>query len=250
MKSKLASLFLYGVTTAGVGAVLATGALAVTNYEAEPISVEVPVLELSAETEDRSNRVESIVGAEEEHSNAVEKEEPRREPIAPTQASSEKPTEGLKPEDYPGFMTRPIYIAKYKGLCPSQQPQDSAFYQDNHYQAAIGAYTDGYNVRSVLEQEWEYNKSGRWGVEGTLPVDTLWNLHVTDGDPAAYHTYLYVNWDTYEAWWYNKYLDYDRTNYYEKFGTAYPIEWDEVAAEATRYLHYLEDTYNAHCPND
>lgn len=182
----------------------------------------------------------------------AEEENSWGKPASSSSDSWEKPakTEENPIVPTPHAHTRPEYIAMYNGLCPSQQPQDSTFWEDTHYQAAIGAYTKGYNLRSVLEQEWEYNKSGRWGVEGVLPVDTFWNLHITDGDKAGYYTYIYIDWDTYESWWYNEQFNYDRTNYAEKIGEPYPAEWDEAVAEATRYLHYLEDTYNAHCPND
>lgn len=153
--------------------------------------------------------------------------------------------EEVEEADRTNVHTAPQYIAKYAGLCPSQQPQKSAFWEHMRFPAALGLDSPYPSPEHFVEACWrEAHVSLQTGVEH---ISNFANLGLADNG-ANRSAGIFLDWDTATFFWDATWQD--NRPYTLHISPTYPAEWDEIATRMTAYYRELENKYHMLCPGE
>lgn len=158
------------------------------------------------------------------------------------------PTPAPEPEVQPQPTAQELdtwmaYVERYNGVCPSQQPKDSPWWQYYRFSAAAGADTShGYSLRQVIQTYWEGAKAGR--MTGIWMLDNFANLGLSFSSLNSRGA-LFINLDQMQVYWDGSLSELRPWPYPD-----HPVEWDTMVTEAQSYLDALNSRYNSRCPNE
>lgn len=150
---------------------------------------------------------------------------PRPE-VAPT------PTEQTEPQ----IISYMDYIDHYAGLCPSEQPKESAGWTRGRFLAALGTWSWGPSPKHYIETYWE-----DWHYTTRTDVQYVSSFSNVGTYPYTYtnsHAAIYIDWSTWTVFWETSVES-----------PTYSASWDATVAEMQGYLNELESRYRQLCPN-
>lgn len=148
-------------------------------------------------------------------------------------------------EDDNNIHTMNEYEDKYAGLCPSEQPRESVFWEHARFSAALGLDSPWPSPEYYTEIYWrEYHVNPTDKVEHVSNFANL-GLAQTEKNRSAG---IFLDWSTWSFYWDATWQD--NRPYTLHISPDYPAEWDEIATRMTAYLRQLEARYNILCPGE
>lgn len=224
----------------GATALGGTAAEVYLNAQSPEVQVAEPVV-VEQEAVAEQEPVAEPIPIEKQQEVSVPQTAPETVVDTPTQVSPINPVEAEPVSTEFGSWHE--YVKAYDGVCPSQQPKDSPWWQHYRFSAAAGADTSyGYGLRKVVQTYWEGAKAGR--MTGTWVLDNFANLGLSFSSLNSRGA-LFINLDQMQVHWDGSSPELCPWPYPD-----HPAEWDTMAAEAQSYLDALNSRYNSRCPNE
>lgn len=162
--------------------------------------------------------------------------EPEPEPVAPLpkepQVVVPAPAPVIGEQSYELPLTIAEYIAKNKGICPSQQEVYRGLTESWGPSATMGLDAPYPSPLHFIEAFWAQRH--RDNLHGTWSVIGFSNL----GIPDPRGRIIYANEDTLEVWWEGP------------SDPAREAEWNAMTAEMQAHLREIEYGYQALCPGE
>ncbi len=180
-----------------------------------------------------------------------------KQPTASKQPAQKRPTDKYLSEPQPPVQDTPngrhydtlwYYAQDYMGVCPSQRPK----WNDgkNHPMISVGVWTTpGNALNSYIEQMWDHFLDDGAYLGDVYIFIHLGNLREFVNSCANNDIGLELTWSTRTIRWVDVPGMESVGQIRDNKSPERLAELDGVAAKATNYLRWLDNTYKARCPN-